>query len=347
MSTTLVVRLDSAGDVLLAGPAIRAVAAGSDRVIMLCGPAGFEAAGLLPGVDEAIVWACPWVVADPPAVQAHDVADVVARIGKVDADAAIIFTSFHQSPLATALVLRLAGIPRIAAVSEDYPGALLDLRHRLPEQGLHEVERMVSLAETAGFPAPPNDRRLSVRRPLPDPKRWVGADQYVVVHPGASAPARAWSPNRSAALVERLAETVTVVVTGGPAEIGLTARVAGRHGVDLGGELDLRQLAGVLAGADVLVVGNTGPAHLAAAVGTAVVSLFSPVVAAERWRPYGVPVVQLGDQSAACAGTRARVCPVAGHPCLDQVTVDDVLSAVSQLRGSRPGVMHLTAEVNP
>jgi ADP-heptose:LPS heptosyltransferase len=101
--------------------------------------------------------------------------------------------------------------------------------------------------------------------------------------------------------------------------------------VDLGGRVDLAGLAGVLAGAEVVVVGNTGPAHLAAAVGTPVVSLFAPVVPAVRWRPWGVRHVLLGDQEAACAGSRARVCPVPGHPCLDGVPVEEVVAAVGAL----------------
>jgi ADP-heptose:LPS heptosyltransferase len=90
-------------------------------------------------------------------------------------------------------------------------------------------------------------------------------------------------------------------------------------------------MAEVLAGADVVVVGNTGPAHLAAAVGTPVVSLFAPTLPAARWRPWGVPVVLLGDQEIACAGCRARTCPVAGHPCLTSIDVDDVVAAVDRL----------------
>ena len=83
--------------------------------------------------------------------------------------------------------------------------------------------------------------------------------------------------------------------------------------------------------ASCVVVGNTGPAHLAAAVGTPVVSLFSPVVPAERWRPWQVPHVLLGDQSAACALTRARTCPVGGHPCLESVRTADAVAAVRSL----------------
>lgn len=333
VATALVVRLDNDGDVLLAGPAVRAVAAGADRVVLLAGPRGRQAAELLPGVDEVLVWSCPWIDAEPGAVERADVLGLVDSLAGRSIDAAVIFTSYHQSPLPTALLLRLAGVPSVAAVSEDYPGSLLDLRHRQPATGLHEVERMLDLAAAAGFPALPGDSgALAVRGPLPDTTPLTGPGPYVVVHPGASVPARAWSPRRSTALVAELAARGhRVVVTGSPGERSLTALVAGTEGIDLGGATGLAGLADVLARADVTVVGNTGPAHLSAAVGTPVVSLFAPTVPAERWRPWQVPQVLLGDPSAPCAGSRAKVCPVRGHPCLDDVPVGDVVAAVEQL----------------
>jgi ADP-heptose:LPS heptosyltransferase len=88
--------------------------------------------------------------------------------------------------------------------------------------------------------------------------------------------------------------------------------------------------------ADCTVVGNTGPAHLSAAVGTPVVSLFAPVVPAERWRPWGIPYKLLGNQTAACALTRARACPVAGHPCLTSVPVAEALASVQALISAAP-----------
>ena len=169
----------------------------------------------------------------------------------------------------------------------------------------------------------------------------------MVLHPGASVPARAWSPHRCAAAVEALAGAGhRVVVTGGPAEAALTRTVAGAAGIDLGGRTDLAQLAAVLAGAHAVVVGNTGPAHLAAAVGTPVVSLFAPVVPAARWAPYGVPRVLLGDQQAPCRGTRARTCPVAGHPCLDRVDPADVVAAVRRLAPAASPPAQPPAEVS-
>ncbi|WP_248966309.1 glycosyltransferase family 9 protein [Sphaerisporangium perillae] len=71
--------------------------------------------------------------------------------------------------------------------------------------------------------------------------------------------------------------------------------------------------------------------HLAAAVGTPVVSLFAPIVPAGRWAPYGVPTVVLGDQQAPCRGTRAKVCPIQGHPCLSSVNSEQVVEAVNRL----------------
>ncbi|SFO10816.1 ADP-heptose:LPS heptosyltransferase [Geodermatophilus obscurus] len=341
--TVLVARLDNAGDVLLQGPLVRAVAHGAERVVFLAGPAGAEAAALLPGVDEVWTWACPWILGDPPPVDAADLAALTDRVRALAPDEAVVSTSFHQSPLPLALLLRTAGVPRISATSVDYPGSLLDVRHRNgpdDEADLPEPERALALARAAGFDLPDgDDGRLAVRRPLPavphEPGHWAAGGLepgYVVLHPGASVPARAWPAERCAEAVEALADAGhRVLVTGGPGERDLTAAVAGRRGVDLGGATSLAEMAALLDGAAAVVVGNTGPAHLAAAVGTPVVSLFSPVVPAARWAPHGVPTVLLGDQDAPCRLTRARECPVPGHPCLTSVTADDVVAAVGKL----------------
>jgi ADP-heptose:LPS heptosyltransferase len=128
-------------------------------------------------------------------------------------------------------------------------------------------------------------------------------------------------------------------VTGSPAEAPLTAHVAGpsRPGVvDLGGRTDLPGLAEVLADAEAVVVGNTGPAHLAAAVGTPVVSLYAATISSRRWRPWSVPLVLL-ERDVPCAGCRARRCPVAGHPCLTAIEVPEVLAALEAIAPSPAG----------
>jgi ADP-heptose:LPS heptosyltransferase len=336
----LVARLDSDGDVLLAGPAIRAAAAYADDVTLLCGPAGAQAAELLPGVNHTIVWSCPWIAAHPGPVHPDEVRALTGRLATAGYDLALILTSAHQSCLPLALVLRMAGVPAIAGISADYPGTLLDVRLR-PDldftDDAPEPERALAVANAAGCHLPDgDDGALRVHAP-PDMTHLTGRGPYLVMHPGATVPARRWPAHRCAEAVRALtADGHRVLVTGGPGEKDLTAEVAGTEGIDLGGATGFAELAGVLAAADVVVVGNTGPAHLAAAVGTPVVSLFSPVVPAVRWAPYRVPTALLGDQTAPCRSTRARECPLPGHPCLTSVTADDVLAAVNTLLDGTP-----------
>ncbi len=339
----LLARLDNAGDVVLTGPAVRAVAASARRVTFLCGPHGRDAARLLPGVDAVLTHRAAWIDPEPQPVRRDVELGLVDRIARLGVDEAVIFTSFHQSPLPLALLLRFAGVETIAAVSQDYPGSLLDVRHRIADD-VHEVERHLSLVATLGYRLPAgDDGRLHVKRPATERLHPAGPPGYVVVHPGASVPARAWAPERHAGLVAALlAQGWRVVVTGGSDETALTAQVAAgpRPGVlDLGGRTDLATLIEVLADAEVVVTGNTGPAHLAAAVGTAVVELYAPTVPSVRWRPWGVRHVLLGEQEIACAGCRATICPVPGHPCLGGVMVGDVVDAIRSVLAERDLVL--------
>jgi ADP-heptose:LPS heptosyltransferase len=341
MTHVLIARMDNDGDVLLAGPAIRAVAARAERVTLLCGPRGFHAAMLLPGIDDVVVQRAEWIDPEPGPFTPEPTYRLLGEIACRRPDEAIVLTSFHQSPLPLALILRLAGVPCIGAISEDYPGALLDVRHRVDDD-IHEVERSLSLVRAMGYELPAgDDGALRVER-APAARPFPPGTPYVVVHPGASVQARAWAPERHAELVGALvADGWHVAVTGSPAQRALTARVAAgaiTAGIerahervrDLGGATDLGGLAQVIAGAEAIVVGNTGPAHLAAAVGTPVVSLYAPTVPPVRWRPWRVPHVLLHGE-VPCAGCRARTCPVRGHPCIDSLPLEVVLDAVARL----------------
>jgi ADP-heptose:LPS heptosyltransferase len=331
----LAVRQDNNGDVLLAGPAIRALAAGASRLTLLCGPSGRAAAEALPGVDHLLCFEAAWIEANPRAVARAQTDALLAAVAERHIERAVIFTSYHQSPLPAALLLRLAGVREIAAISEDYPGSLLDVRHRGVPDDAHEVERALSLARAAGFTLPPNDEgRLAMRIGMHNPAAALG--RYVVVHPGATVPARAWSAASNRALVRALAARGRrVVVTGGHGERELCAAVAGDDALNLAGRTDFATLGAVIAGAAALVVGNTGAAHVAAAVGTPTVSLFAPTIPAARFRPWMVDHVLLGNQEIACAGCRARRCPREDQSCLSSVGVDDVLAALRVLE-NRP-----------
>src|SRR5207237_5215704 len=129
------------------------------------GPRGACAARLLPGVDEVVVHAAEWIDPRPRPVRRGSVMRLVERLADLRVDTAVILTSFHQSALPLALLLRMAGVARIGAISADYPGSLLDVRHQVDDDR-HEVERSLSLAAAVGFQLPTGDEgRLRIRRP--------------------------------------------------------------------------------------------------------------------------------------------------------------------------------------
>ena len=324
----LVTRLDGAGDVLLAGPAVRAVAAPRAEVTLLCGPAGAAAGRLLPGVADVLVWASPWVVNPAPPIDraALDrfVDDLAARGVRRGRDPHVVPPVAAADGAAPAAGRRR----RITGASIDYPGTLLDVRLRpgdgpgddLPED-LPEPERALAIAAAAGLPAAGGRSRRARGAPPAPARRPARARCRPALR--RAAPRRR---RRRAALARRAPPAGRGAARGRrprgrrhrrPRRARphrARSRPAPPARVDLGGRTGLAELSAVLAGAAAVVVGNTGAAHLAAAVGTPVVSLFAPVVPAVRWRPYRVRQVLLGDQDAPCRDTRARDCPVPGHP---------------------------------
>ncbi|MGW0817889.1 glycosyltransferase family 9 protein [Streptomyces viridiviolaceus] len=276
----LVARPGGLGGVLLAGPAVRAVATRATRVTMLCDARGAPAARLLPHVDDVVVW-------DTPPAQDTDTDGVLRRLREESYDVALVLPARRQSPVPAARLLRTARVPRIGADTDSADG-LLDVHHR--PAGRHEAESALDAAAAMGFGLRTgDDGRLRVR-PVPDTAGLTGNGPYVVVHPGAGHPDRTWAAEPCAETVALLCDAGhRVVVTGGQDETALSRQAAGDTAVDLGGRTTPRSLAGVLRSADVLVTGSTGPAHLAAAVGT-------PVVALGPAAPYRVPTVLLGDR---------------------------------------------------
>jgi ADP-heptose:LPS heptosyltransferase len=149
----------------------------------------------------------------------------------------------------------------------------------------HEVRRWCRLLASAGFQADPTDLLIARGEPPPPPS----VPPAVLVHPGAAAVARRWPAERFAAVAGELAaEGWPVRVTGSAAEAGLAAAVAGAAGLHgdavLAGRTSLGALTSLVAGAALVICGDTGIAHLATALRTRSVLLFGPT-APERWGP--------------------------------------------------------------
>ncbi len=158
---------------------------------------------------------------------------------------------------------------------------------------LPEVERLLHLLAALGVP--PQGNALEFPLTAADratlaagPARGLAPRSYVCLHPGAADPARRWAPGEFAALGDALAARgFTVVLTGAAAEAGLTRAVAAKMGaraIDLAGRTDLGALAALLADARLLICNNTGVSHLAAALATPSVVIFTTAEVA-RWAP--------------------------------------------------------------
>lgn len=149
----------------------------------------------------------------------------------------------------------------------------------------HEVDRWCRLVRWAGGACERSDLRLA----FPGPR---AEGPYVVIHPGAASASRRWPVHRWALVAEHLVSRgVSVLLTGGPDERDRCARVRADVGPELrgrvhdrAGRLDLPGLAATVAGAQLLLCGDTGVAHVATAAGTRSVLLFGPV-APHLWGP--------------------------------------------------------------
>jgi ADP-heptose:LPS heptosyltransferase len=163
-------------------------------------------------------------------------------------------------------------------------------------------------------------------------------ERRVVVHVGATKPANRWDAARWGELVARLVreEGVRVHLTGGAGEratIDAVKRAAGVDIADEAGRLSLQQTAGLIRSARLFVGGDTGPLHMAVALGTPVVALFGAADPA-RTGPFG-QAAWVVTNPVPCSPCRRRTCNVAGHPCMSGLEVEAVLArARARLCGS-------------
>ena len=345
----LAVRLDNLGDVLVPTPAIHAIRESlpEAEITLLAGPVGAQVGRLNPDIDDVIVYEAPWM--DPWRRLPQDSRREQAMIETLRArgfDGAIIFTSFHQSPLPAAYLCYLADIPLRVAASIDGPGSLLTTRHKHPERMMHEVERGLDLVGAIGMTT--RDVDLVLRVPDDDRARIIDrlvqcdADArrpLVVIHPGCSMPARTYPWEHYAEVADLAIEQLgaTVALTGAESERELVARVESRMRHDalaLAGELSFGELCALIEAADLTITNNTGPMHIAAAVKTPVVALFALTNPPEQWGPWRVPYRQL-YHDVPCRICYSRVCPY-GHECLRLVSPSMVIDAAAELLREAP-----------
>jgi ADP-heptose:LPS heptosyltransferase len=250
----------------------------------------------------------------------------------------VLFTSFSQSPWPPAYVCLLAGVPVRVGMSKEFGGGLLSTWVPAPQDGVHQVDRMVHLLSRLGLPGPDGtDLRVRVtdedRESAAEALARKGvAGAYAVVLPGASCSSRRWPPERFRAVGAALLDAgLHPVVAGTPKEREMVLAATPHGGTPLIGALDLGGLTALLEGAAVAVTNNSGGMHLADAVRVPLVALFAGTEEVGQYAPRSTDAVVL-QRPVACSPCRAFRCPFTGDtddgapPCLD-VTAEEVARA--------------------
>jgi lipopolysaccharide heptosyltransferase II len=339
------VRLDHIGDVLMSTPAMAALKEGRPerRLTLLTSPAGAAIAPLIPVIDDVIVYDAPWMKATAPRADSGPEFAMAERLRVGAFDAAVIFTVFSQNPLPPALLCYLADIPLRLAHCRENPYQLLTdwVPEVEPERGIrHEVRRQLDLVAAIGCHT--TDERMRLRVP---PEASSCADAllaetaidparpWLIVHPGATAPSRRYPAEGFAAVARRLvvASGWQVLFTGTAPEADLIADIQAMAGVPthaLVGRASLAEFAALVARVPLVLTNNTGPAHIAAALGTPVVDLYA--LTNPQHTPWAVPSRVL-SHDVPCKNCYKSVCPMGHHDCLRRVAPETVVAAVRDL----------------
>lgn len=213
----------------------------------------------------------------------------------------------------SALMLRLGGVRSRRGTDTDHRAVLLTsvVRRELIEQN-HRASVYVMLG-TGELPGERPVPKLAVSREVRGKFRnLVGTGLPLIgIFPGSNAPARTWDAGRFAEVAEVLSRDGRVVVFGGESEQTRTSVVAGDVAIDLGGKTDLPMLAAGLAECSLVVSNDSGPLHLAAAVGTQTISVWGAGNPAHTGPPMGQIVLR--DTRLPCLACVKNVCPRQGQ----------------------------------
>jgi lipopolysaccharide heptosyltransferase II len=239
--------------------------------------------------------------------------------------------SFQERTLFYALAARFSGA-RMTAATLYWPTRALYRRVGRRVIGEHEVEKYATIVETLGMPRPTTPPELYVSEEHETSAAaklqeagWPPAGKVVGLNPGATMDRKRWPADRFAAVGDRLAaEGYRIALLGGPGDVMLGREIAGRMTAPtllLAGRLRLGETAAALRRCALVISNDTGPMHMAAALGVPVVALFGPTPP-NQFGPLGPRRILLHGRAG---------CPECARPCMHAISVEECVAAARQL----------------
>ncbi len=336
----LVVRTDRIGDVVLTTPIFKALRENYPQahIAAMVSPRTKEILEGSPYIDEIIVYdkdkhhkgiAAFW--------------KFILGLKNKRFDLAIVLHTKKRMNLITFL----ANIPRRIGFAEKGKFSLL-LTDRLKDTrplGLkHEADYCLDVLKELGLKISERKLHVPLKKEALDWADKVLAenginkgDKIVAIHPGASCPSKRWFKDRFVALADKLAHDYgfKIIIISGLKDIAIANDIgkSSKHKiVNLAGKISLAQTAAILKQVNIFISNDSGPVHIASAVGTPVISIFGrnqPGLSPLRWGPLGERDKYL-HKPAGCSICLAHKC-VKGFDCLKAITVEDVLGAVDKI----------------
>ena len=316
----LLIRPDAIGDCLLIIPAIALLKKRfpSARITVLARPYTREIFANDPDIDE--------VINDPASVE---------FIKKQDFDCSIHF--YNELPYA--MLAKRAGIKyRLGDGSKPLLRPFYNLQSdcRWSDLTLHEVEHNILLLKPLGIELPNTPPPLQIKAPLLSRYEFKPNEFVVGIHLGTGHGNKAWLPDRYAKVVDHLIEKwkATVVLTGSKSEIPAAQTVLGlcrKPPLDLVDKTTLSELIALISRYNLYIGVDTGPLHVAAALGIPTVAIFpTKFVKPSEWGPWQTRHTIIRKSAKCSQKCLPRDCPF--DDCLKGISVEDVIEGIEILK---------------
>ncbi|MGN6398249.1 MAG: glycosyltransferase family 9 protein [Mucilaginibacter sp.] len=342
----LCIRPDNMGDLVMTGPALRALKETFNcKITVLTSSMAAGIAGLMPEIDDIMIFDVPWVKNNSEP-EARAFQQMVDEISGRQFDAAVVFNVYSQNPLPTVMLAYLAGIPLRLSYCRENPYRLLTdwIPDKEPYTYIrHQVRRDLELVAAIGANTKDNRLRLSIDDTIINEakSKLIQYDidinkPWLIFHPGVSERKREYPKENWAKAACVLSENHQILFTGVSSEKQLCRDIIEMSGTNchnLAGVFSLKEFTALIKIVPLVVSVNTGTIHIAAAVGTPAVVLYA--LTNPQHTPWQIPCRVLPYQVPANLHSRNEVIRHANQFLYQEQVLtpnaDDIIRAVDEL----------------